>query len=238
MEFFRATNDTCHNIEGVAVVIDVLRAFSTAAHAFGAGATDILLAGSVGEALAMRERFPEALLMGEVEGLPVEGFDFSNSPAALQRADLSGKRMIQRTSAGTQGMVRSTNAEILLAGSFLVASATVRFIRALAPQSVTFVITGAASPDYVPPEGKPVPLFGDEDAACGDYMEALLRGEKPDPAPYLQRVRQSHWGIIFSDPSRPEMPAEDLELCAQIDTFNFAMPVRRDSGLLVMEKAG
>jgi 2-phosphosulfolactate phosphatase len=172
MEFFRATNDTCQNVEGVAVVIDVLRAFSTAAHAFGAGAADILLAGSVAEALALREQFPEALLMGELEGLPVEGFDFSNSPAALQRADLSGKRLIQRTSAGTQGIVRSTKAAVLLAGSFLVASATVRYIRSLTPRTVTFVITGAASPDYVLPQGSSAPLFGDEDAACADYMEA------------------------------------------------------------------
>jgi 2-phosphosulfolactate phosphatase len=236
MEFEHATNDTCHQVEGVAVVIDVLRAFSTAAHAFGAGAEDILLAGSLEEAFALQSRFPEALLMGEMDGLPVEGFHFSNSPAALQGVDLRGRRLIQRTSAGTQGMVRSGKAEILLAGSLLVASATARYLQKLNPKKVTFVITGAASPHYEGQEGSDFPHVGEEDMVCADFMQAVLEGRSPDPQPYLERVRRSPWGIIFSDPTRPEFDVEDLNLCAQVDTFDFAMQVRRDNGLLIMEK--
>ena len=43
---------------GVYVVIDVIRAFSTAAFALGSGASRILLTGTVEEALELRGRFP------------------------------------------------------------------------------------------------------------------------------------------------------------------------------------
>jgi 2-phosphosulfolactate phosphatase len=219
----RATNETCGEATGAVVVIDVLRAFTTAAFAFAAGAREIVLASGVDEALALRERLTGALVMGEVDGLPVAGFDFSNSPADFVGRDLRGKRLIQRTSAGTQGVVRSLKADLLLAGSFVVAGATARFLRSRAPECATFVVTGIY-PDR----------DGDEDAACADYLGALLRGGAPDPAPYLRRVRESVPGRIFADPARPEFPSEDLEYCANVDRFDFAMLVERRDGLLVM----
>src|SRR5690349_20082319 len=103
----RATNDTCGDATGAVVAIDVLRAFTTAAFAFAAGAREILLVSTVAEALALRERFPGSFIMGEVDGLPVDGFDFSNSPGDQLGRDFGGARFIQRTSAGTQGVVCS-----------------------------------------------------------------------------------------------------------------------------------
>ena len=66
--------------------------------------------------------------MGEVGGLPVTGFDFDNSPASFDHADLAGHPMIQRTSRGTQGAVLSRSADLLLAASFCCAGATARLI--------------------------------------------------------------------------------------------------------------
>jgi len=208
------------------VVIDVLRAFSTAAYAFAAGARDIVLAGTVEEALALKSRMPDALVMGEVGGLPVKEFDFGNSPVALSSVNLAGRRLIQRTSAGTQGVVRSRQADHLLASSLCCASATARAIRKLGPGTVTFVITGLR------PNG-----YGDEDAACADYIEALLGGGPVDPAPFVERVYASLIGRVFVDPAQPEFPLADLEYCVQVDRFDFAMPVRRREGLFVMEAA-
>jgi 2-phosphosulfolactate phosphatase len=108
------TLETCQNVAGALVVIDVCRAFTTAAFAFAAGAERILLAGTVEEALQLRDRFPGAIIMGESSGLPVPGFDLWNSPRDVSSADLTGKTVIQRTSAGTQGMVRSRKADVLV----------------------------------------------------------------------------------------------------------------------------
>ena len=218
------TLDTCAQATGVVVVIDVLRAFSTSAYAFAAGAQSIILLSTVAEALALRDRMPGALIMGEVYGLPVEGFDFNNSPTALVDQDLAEKVMIQRTSAGTQGVIRSRNAGVLLAGSFCCANATVHYIQRLKPDKVTFVNTGIRPG-----------VRGDEDAACAEYMAALLRGEDPNPGLYLQRVRLSQDGQLFADPARPEFPASDLDYCTQVDRFDFAMLVKRENGLNRLE---
>ncbi len=226
MRIERATRDTCGDATGAVVVIDVIRAFTTAAFAFAAGAHDIVLTGEVEQALELRARFPGALAMGVVGGLPIPGFDFGNSPADLAGHNLRGRRMIQRTSAGTQGMVLSLRAETLLAASFVCATATARYLQQTAPACVTFVITG-----ILPTRD------GDEDAACADYIAALLAGAAPEPAPFLRRVLESDSGRIFTDPAQPEFAPTDLDFCTDVDRFDFAMLAERQDGLLVMRPA-
>ena len=222
MRIRRATLETCHTATGTVVAIDVIRAFTTAAFAFAAGARDIVLAAQVEEALALRERFPGALAMGEVNGVQPEGFDLGNSPSALTRLDLTGRRIIQRTSAGTQGVVRSTQAQALLASSFVCAAATACYLRKQNPTSVTFVVTGAGYRND-----------GDEDAACADYVQARLHGETPDVVPFLQRVRNSTDGRFFALVP-PRFPMSDLDCCLSVDRFDFAMVVERQDELLLM----
>ena len=55
-------------IRGVVVAVDVLRAFTTAAYAFAAGASSIWLVATVGEAVDLAQRIPGALAMGEEHG--------------------------------------------------------------------------------------------------------------------------------------------------------------------------
>ena len=145
MKFHYRHLDDCHSATGTVIVIDVLRAFSTAAYAFSLGAREILLVGTVEEALSLRTQLPDSKVMGEVNGIRPDGFDFGNSPTYLSQEDLTGTTMIQRTTAGTQGVVRSQNAEVLLAASFVVADATVQHVKELGADQVTFVITGRDS---------------------------------------------------------------------------------------------
>jgi 2-phosphosulfolactate phosphatase len=218
------TLENCHQITGTAVVIDVRRAFTTAAWAFHQGASRILLTGTVDEALKMRSRIPGALIMGEVAGLLVPEFDLWNSPSQISQLELGGKTIIQRTSAGTQGIVRSTNARQVLGASLVVASATVRWMMRHKPEEIGFVVTGLRAGQW-----------GEEDIACAEFMTALLKGEKPDSKAYADQV--------FVYPVEKEIPAgdlldtfrQDMQLCAQVDRFDFAMVVHREGELLVME---
>src|SRR5687768_8749101 len=120
LKFHYTDLEDCHTATGVVILIDVLRAFSTAASAFSRGAKEIMLVSTVEEALFLKTQFLNAKAMGEVGGLPPEGFDFGNSPTHINEVDLSGITLIQRTGAGTQGAVRSRNAEVMLAASFVV----------------------------------------------------------------------------------------------------------------------
>ena len=52
MQFFRANLDDCAQVTGLAVAIDVLRAFTTAGYLFSAGVERILLVSGVDEAFA------------------------------------------------------------------------------------------------------------------------------------------------------------------------------------------
>lgn len=203
-------------LRGVVVVIDVLRAFTTTAYAFGAGAGEILLVSTVPEARALRERFPGSLLVGEVGGYPIEGFDFGNSPFEFADRDLGGARLIHRTTSGTRAAVEARNAEALLGGSFVCAGATVRHILRLAPSSVALVVSG-----------RDRPVGGADDQACADYLAACLRGERPEVAPYLARVRASSGARRFLDPDKTAFPLEDLDLALVADRFDFAMVAHR-----------
>ena len=210
--------------EGHVVIVDVYRAFTTAAFCIAAGAREIVLVSTVEEAIRLRDADREALvstapapfLTGEVGGRPVDGFDVGNSPAAIQGLDLAGRRVIQRSSAGTQGVVAATRAEEIVLGSFVTASATCRYLASRA-ELVTIVAMGD--------EGtRPA----EEDEACAAYLEGLLEG-RPVPRPPAVLMR-SGW----EDRLWPEwFPREDAELACDVDRFDFALPVSREAGLLI-----
>jgi len=226
MNFLYTNLETCHKATGLVVVIDVLRAFSTAAYALSGGADKVILVSDANEALSLRSQIPNSKAMGEVRGLRPEGFDFGNSPTQNLEQDLSGITMIQRTSAGTQGVVRCKNADVLLASSFVVASATGKHIHKLSPETVTFVITGQYASEH-----------GDEDLAFAEYLELLLSGQQPKKEPYIKRVFDSRDAIQHLDPKDTNFPLSDLDLCTNIDAFDFAMPITRENDLLVMRKS-
>jgi phosphosulfolactate phosphohydrolase-like enzyme len=130
MKFHYTDLETCHDATGVVIVIDVIRAFTNAAFAFSRGAKEIYPVSKIKEALQLKAQIPDSLVCGEEGGLPPEGFDFGNSPTQTNVLDLSGRVIVQRTGAGTQGIVRSVNAEHMLAASMVVANATVRSVTA------------------------------------------------------------------------------------------------------------
>ena len=218
MKFQYKNLENCHEATGVVIVIDVLRAFSNAAYAFSRGAKEIYPVSSVEEALHLKNKVSDSLISGEVGGLPPEGFDFGNSPTQTSELDLHDKIIIQRTGAGTQGIVKSVNSSTLLAASFIVANATTKYVQKLNQEIVTFVITGQYAPGH-----------GDEDVACAEYLELLFTGQQPNHAPFIDRVHKSRDAIQHLDPNEPDFPLSDLELCTKIDAFDFAMLVEKEN---------
>lgn len=105
--------------EGLTVIIDVFRAFSLECYLYARGASAVFPAGSVEEARHMKQVHPEYLLIGERRGRRCEGFDYGNSPSQTRNADLSGKKIVHTTSAGTQGIVNAVHAEEILTGSLV-----------------------------------------------------------------------------------------------------------------------
>jgi 2-phosphosulfolactate phosphatase len=223
MNIQKTSLEMCHTVDGIVVVVDVLRAFTTAAYAFGGGAQEIFLVATVEEAFDLKSRYPSCLLIGEVNGLPIDGFDLPNSPSALENLDLSQKQLIQRTTAGTQGVVRSINAEHLFVASLSVATATAESIKTLDPDLVTFVETG------VKPKGG-----GADDVACADFISSLLLDVPLNPEDVQERILNSSAAAKFSNSEDPDFPNADLLYALKIDTFPFAMKVERENSMLIL----
>jgi 2-phosphosulfolactate phosphatase len=212
---------------GLAVIIDVFRAFSVAAYAFARGASEIVLIGDAQQAFELRKsRYPDALLVGEIGGQHIEGFDFGNSPThiAQSQVDFSGRRLIQRTSAGTQGVVHARGADEIVLGSFLCAGAITAHILARNPETVSIVGMGDSGVAKT-----------DEDESLSDLLAARLRGEMPDGEAALKRARDGQAGQRFAD-NTADAPGTDVEYCLQLDKFDFVLTVAREDGLLMARK--
>jgi 2-phosphosulfolactate phosphatase len=225
VEILRANLATCGEASDLVVAIDVLRAFTTAGYLFQSGVEEILLVSGVQEAFDLRDQHPGYLLLGEVDGVQVPGFDLGNSPSQIAGKDLSGRKVIQRTTTGTQAVALAVQAKTILTAALTNLTATARLIQQLGPQRVALVQSG-----YFPEEG-----WGDEDVACADAIEAILIGRAVDVDSIRQRVRNSRSGRHY-DGRHAAFPPADLELALRFDCFHFAMVVDRGSGRSVLRR--
>lgn len=118
MEFHFVSNDECDGLQGVATVIDVLRAFSSAAYALDAGVDHLVLMDDLDKTLELTRSIPGAL--AGKEGVPAEGFDLFNSPGQLlERRALEDRIIVHRTSAGTIGAMAARHAELVFCSTSL-----------------------------------------------------------------------------------------------------------------------
>jgi 2-phosphosulfolactate phosphatase len=211
--------------EGTAVIIDVFRAFTTAAIAFDRGASRIVLVAEVEEALALRRRGVGDLLMGEVDGKRPDGFDFGNSPYEISQAEVSGKTLVQSTRAGTVGVAAASNAEAIFLGSLVVCQATAAAILKESPSLVSIIAMGD--------QGR---VRSDEDEQCALYLRNLLEGRRPPASAIKGLIMEGGATQKFFDNSQPQYHPKDVELALQVNRYPFAMRVTREDGLLVARK--
>jgi len=204
--------DGARKARGVAVIIDVFRAFSTACYGFAHGASSVIAVGEIDEARKLKSDNPACILIGERGGKKIDGFDFNNSPAEIEGVDLTGKTLILTTNAGTQGLVNVTFSEQILTGSLVNAKATARYIRSLAPKEVSLVRMGVEAVSRA-----------DEDDLCSEYLRSLLLGLTFDIGQIKPRLHSAPSSARFFDDSKPWSPERDFDLCLDVDRFDFAL---------------
>ena len=196
-------------VEGCAVILDVFRASNTILALLASGASEVLLVADLTEALDIKSRHPAWPLLGERGGLPPEGFDGGNSPAAAERMSLSGP-VVLTTSAGTQGACRLRRAGRVLVGSFANATAVAEAVRIRSEPRVTLLPMGleATSP-------------ADEDEAAAWYLRDLLAGRRPSVAGIRERLLRSPG----ADRLRRLGQEDDLDWCLRVDTTSLVPEV-------------
>ncbi|MEU8791302.1 2-phosphosulfolactate phosphatase [Streptomyces sp. NPDC048643] len=207
------------DVPSVAVVVDVMRAFTVAAWAFARGAEKIVLAESLDEALALKTRHPDWMALKD--GPPAPGFDAVNSPGLLRSVDLGGRTVVQKTTAGTVGALAVKEASLVLCAGFVVAEATARLLRIRAGDQVTFVVTGE--------DGR-----ADEDLACAQYIARRATEADTDAAAFLHRAGTSRAAAELAQGVRQGVHPDDVALCLELDRFPFAMVATLEDPLMVL----
>ena len=212
--------------EGLAVIIDVFRAFSMECWLYALGAREIRPTGSIEETFAWREKDKDCILAGERHGRRIEGCELGNSPSSIDPDQIRGRRIIHTTSAGTQGVTNAVRAEEILAGSFVNARAVAAYIRKRNPGKVSLVAMGKEG--LAPAE---------EDELCALYLKGLLTGEDiPDIDEKLKGLRTGGGQHFFDPALRDVFPEKDFWMCINRDRFDFVLRMERDKDGLASRK--
>ena len=214
---------------GIAVIIDVFRAFTVAPHAVAAGASRVLPVGEVEEAHAVRRAIPDAVLVGERHARRLPGFDAGNSPTEILATKVAGRPVVHTTHAGTQGLVHATRADEVLTGSLVNVSAIARYIRSCQPEQVTLVRMGHEARERCA-----------EDDFCADSLLRLLEGGAPPATSDARaRLRDVPAARKFFDPACDWAPQTDFDYCTEVDRFDFVLRLRTGiDGRRELERVG
>jgi len=218
--------DGARQAKGLAVIIDVFRAFSVECYAFDSGAVKIIATGEVMEAFELKRLYKQAVLVGEREEKKIKGFDFGNSPTEILKADLTGKIVIHTTTAGTNGLISAKRADMTIAGSFVNAAAVAKYIRTLGPEHVSLVAMGYRAKQSA-----------EEDLLCAEYIKSLIEGKKVDLESKISDLRLTAGNRFFKPENIDFSPPTDFFLCTMTDKFNFILKaVPRTDGNIDMER--
>ena len=214
---------------GLTVVIDVFRAFTCAPLLFSYGIKYSVLVATPDDALKLKEEDPSLILIGEVDGAPIEGFDFGNSPSQLLRQDPSyfrDKIIVQRTSSGVQGALAALeNADEVLLGSFALSKSIAEYVRYKNPDRVSIVAMGWNLEEIAP-----------EDEWCARYISHLLGQGEYDHRKALKEIVFNKHAQKFLQRKKPYFPPEDPVLCLQRDMYDFILRAERKKGQVIVTK--
>jgi 2-phosphosulfolactate phosphatase len=214
---------------GVAVIIDVFRAFTCSPLLFSLGIQKSILVSSPEDAFVLKEANKDLILIGEVDGIPIEGFDLGNSPCEILKhgeSFFSGKTVVQRTSSGVQGAIAALEvADEVLPASYALAGSTARYILSKQPSRVSLVAMGWSLKEIAP-----------EDEWCARYISHLLGKGDYNTNEALAEILFNRLTQKFFNPDQPHFPPEDPILCLQSNIYDFILKVEREDNLVVVHK--
>ncbi len=218
----------------ITIVIDVLRASSSLTVMFDRGAGRVFPVAGL-DAARRTARELGALLVGERQGVPPDGFDLGNSPRKLRDMDFAGRDVVFTTSNGTAALENVRHSRQVLMGCFNNASACCRRALELARRHEAIIGLVCAGQDNA---------FALDDGVCAGFLVETLARLSPQPcqlsdaAKAMQRLHGSFGSALeaFEHTAsgrniRRVGDDPDLALCAAVDTSR-AVPVLRPDGSL------
>lgn len=225
MRFLILQEDNIEKASGLVVVIDVLRAFTTACYIFSGGSEKIILVKTPEEGILLKEQYPTCILVGERKGLKLPGYDYGNSPYEIKKAKLVGKTIVMTTSRGTSSFLhlyaRSKGKEFIT-GSFVNASAIIDHIKKSTYKTVSFVCTDNSFED-------------NEDYMCANYIISCLQ-KKPLNFQKIKRDLIKHpTADGFLRKPLTQHAVDDFNMCLQLNKFGFILTSNRLAERIILK---
>ncbi|MBR2807285.1 MAG: 2-phosphosulfolactate phosphatase [Oscillospiraceae bacterium] len=220
--------DGARKATGLTVVIDVFRAFSLEAYQYAKGAEEIVPVMTVEEAFEIKRADPGVILVGERGGVKCEGFDFGNSPSQLDGVDVSGKRIVHTTSAGTRGLLSVSGETELLTAAFVNARAVAEYIERSGADDVSIVAMGLGGKRKT-----------DEDELCAAYIRSILEHDEiRDIDKRLRKLKYTDGSKFFKAINQQVFPERDFWMSIERDIFDFVIKVEKNGEKLSTRKIG
>ena len=237
--------EPAHLTGAVCVVFDVLRATSSMVTALSHGAHGIQPAGSISEAMRLKQLQPDCLLAGERNGIRIRAdatgsidFDLGNSPREFTSSVVGGRNIVMTTTNGTRALRACRGGSATLICSFLNLRATAEHLLALEDRSLLLVCSGT---------GEEVAY---EDVLCAGALVELMsdgRGRAPftDSALMAHRLYQLEQpdleGGLGRSTNGQRLAAlselrEDVAFCAQRDRFPIVAGTMGDAPVKVIQR--
>lgn len=203
---------------GIAVIIDVFRAFTVEPYIMNNGAKKLIAVGDKEIAYNLKKQNNDYILIGERNGVKLPEFDYGNSPSQIKDVNFSNKVVIHTTSCGTQGIVNAINADEIIIGSFVNAKAIVKYIKQSRYNNVSLV-------SLARPEEEPSP----EDQLFAEYIKLLLENKVLNNLDKkIDELKNTSGAKFFDETLKEVFPEKDFYLCTEIDKFNFILRVEKD----------
>ncbi|HUZ49941.1 MAG TPA: 2-phosphosulfolactate phosphatase [Candidatus Dormibacteraeota bacterium] len=218
------------------VVIDVLRATTVVAVALANGAQGVIPVRSVDQARELAASGPGYLLGGEFENRRIAGFDCGNSPFDYATSVVEGRRVVLRTTNGTQAFAALAGLDTaILCAAFVNVAAVVAHLKRQRYRSVAFLCAGQDE------------RFSLEDFVCAGAIVHALGEDDPhvriDDAGLAARAlfEQERFSLLallaignHAEDLRAVGAQADIAFAAQLDLLD-VVPIMRDGMLICGE---
>ncbi|RMG26981.1 MAG: hypothetical protein D6732_20895 [Methanobacteriota archaeon] len=221
VEYFPAGAEIAAKRKGINVIIDTFRASNTIL-ALLKYVDHLIPVSGVEEALSSQAE----IIIGEVGGRKPEGFHLTNSPVEVEEwgSKLRGKRVVLRTTNGTQGLLRSKGAREVLIASPRNAKAVSDYLRRKREEglAVNLIALGTKTETghiHVP-----------EDDITAKMLSDRILG-KDDPI-----TSQDLFVRVFRDPEyyqkKSAMIGKDIGYCLSIDATDMIPIFDEEKGIV------
>ncbi|MDP2585848.1 MAG: 2-phosphosulfolactate phosphatase [Candidatus Levybacteria bacterium] len=207
--------------EELVIVIDVLRAFTTACYAINNNPKDYIIVSDIDSAHKLKNENSNYILIGERRGIKIPGFDFGNSPTEIKNVDFSGKTIVHTTTLGTKGIISALkHTKDVITGSFVNVEATINYIKKEKLSCIYLFSTSGISDD-------------NEDLMLAKYIKGYFENKPLDITSIRDNLMKHESGIKYLINPLTGYSKSDFFLALELDKFNFIIKAYLDKDQLI-----